>query len=227
VYFTQWAEDGSEIGTFTYRMLGFRSQPVDHYMRTYYLAATPKFSQHKSFCSGSVARHMNMMHWMREFVDVYESRPKFSFAFHSEYSHGANNKLQWADDDLLELLRYFEKRGHLDSSLLVLMSDHGARFQNLRATEQGKYEERLPFVALRVPLWFADRYPEATRNLHSNAKRLTTPFDLHETFLDVIDFKRDRDSGAKKTGRFRRGFSLFEAIPADRSCADADIEPHW
>lgn len=36
-YVTQWGEDGSGFGTFTYRMLGFTYQPVDHYMRPFYI----------------------------------------------------------------------------------------------------------------------------------------------------------------------------------------------
>jgi hypothetical protein len=230
-YVTQWGEESPNMGTFTYRMLGFREQPVDHYMRTYFLAAEPKYGLHLPYCVGSVPRHANMMRWMTDFVDAYPSRLRFSFVFHSEYTHGSNNKLQWADNDLKDMLRHLESRGHLNNSLLVLMSDHGARFQNIRATEQGKYEERLPFVAVRVPQWFENRFPQAARNLHANAHRLTTPFDLQETFLDVIDFDRQHrgtdEAENKTTRRFPRGFSLFDAIPAERSCADADIEPHW
>ena len=36
-YVTQWGEDGAAFGTFTYRMLGFTYQPVDHYMRPFYI----------------------------------------------------------------------------------------------------------------------------------------------------------------------------------------------
>ena len=39
-YVTQWGEDGAKLGTFTYRMLGFTYQPVDHYMRPFYIRVT-------------------------------------------------------------------------------------------------------------------------------------------------------------------------------------------
>ena len=116
-------------------------------------------------------------------------------------------------------------QGHLDRSLLLLMSDHGARFQNVRATEQGKYEERMPFVAVRLPPSFATKYPEIVENLRANADRLTTPFDLHETLVDVIDFQPKRHHG--DGSRDRRAFSLFRPIPANRTCAEAGVEPHW
>ncbi|KAK2157320.1 hypothetical protein LSH36_193g02063 [Paralvinella palmiformis] len=42
-YVTQWGEDAAGIGTFTYRMLGFKEQPVDHYYRHYQRLAEAKY----------------------------------------------------------------------------------------------------------------------------------------------------------------------------------------
>jgi len=118
------------MGTFTYRMLGFRTQPVDHYMRTYYLVAERRYKLQPAYCSGSTARHQLMLQAMRQFLEAYPpTQLKFSFLFHSEYTHGHNNLLQWADADLRAHLEYLLTSGHLERSLLVLMSDHGARFQ--------------------------------------------------------------------------------------------------
>jgi len=119
------------MGTFTYRMLGFTDQPVDHYMRTYYMVAERRYHQHLAYCSGSVPRHQIMLHSMRQFLEAYPAPTtlKFLFLFHSEYSHGHNNLLRLADDDLRDHLNYLLTSGHLNQSLLVLMSDHGARFQ--------------------------------------------------------------------------------------------------
>jgi len=94
----------------------------------------------------------------------------------------------------------------------------------VRASEQGKFEERLPFMAVRVPDWFSRRYPLAGVNLRRNADRLTTPFDLHETLLDLVDMNRPRNM---TSGRLPRGYSLFQEIPDNRTCTDAAIEPHW
>jgi len=96
--------------------------------------------------------------------------------------------------------------------------------QGMRASEQGKMEERLPFLAVRIPRWFADKYPQAALSLHSNADRLTTPFDLHETLKDVLDMQRSRTNLTEGTPR---SYSLFQDIPDNRTCADAAIESHW
>ena len=102
------------------------------------------------------------------------------------------------------------------------MSDHGARFQSVRQTVQGKYEERMPYFLFRFPPWFHEKYPEIIRNFKTNTHRLTTPFDVHETFEDILNF-----TGATLGDISHRGISLFKEIPKERSCAHAGIEHHW
>ena len=233
-YVTQWGEQSPHMGTFTYRMLGFRDAPVDHYMRTYYMAAEPLYGNHRPYCVGSRPRHRVMLDAARDFMDAYVSLPKFSFVFHSEYTHSGYSQQRHADDDLRDFLRYLNASGHLDDTLLILMSDHGARFQKVRRTEQGKYEERMPYFGVRLPPAFSRRHPAVARNLATNARRLTTPFDVHATFEDVIHFDESELAAAAATTaepsgdrKLPRGISLFREIPSWRTCADADVEPHW
>lgn len=67
------------------------------------------------------------------------------------------------------------------------MSDHGIRWGDIRKTYQGQMEERLPFVIITLPKWLKETYPVAAANLKKNVRRLTTPFDLHETLKDLLD----------------------------------------
>ena len=53
----------------------------------------------------------------------------------------------------------------------------------------GKLEEHNPFMSFRFPPSFARTHPEAMKNLRTNAHRLTTPFDIHATFEDIVDYK--------------------------------------
>jgi hypothetical protein len=221
-YVTQWTEDGASFGTFTYRMLGFREQPVDHYIRHFHLEIEKYQWQYKPYCLGSDLRHNIMLNWVTEFFKVYKHGRKFSFAFHSECSHDSNNPLSMIDEDLKNWLEYLYTNGFLNNTLLILMSDHGARFQNLRETVQGKQEERNPFFSFRLPNWFKRKYPSAFNNLRINSKRLTTPFDIHETFRDVLNFRSPSRGQVSE-----RGISLFSEIPASRTCDHARIEPHW
>ena len=221
-YVTQWVEDMASIGTFHYRMLGFKNQPTDHNMRVFYMEAEKLYRKNPAYCLGSMSRHRNLMNWVRDFYHMYPNQPKFSFGFHSEFSHGDSNELQKADDDLYEMLHSLETGGHLNNTVLILMSDHGARFHQVRTTVQGKLEERMPYFAFRFPPWFKTKYPQLYKNFNTNTQRLVTPFDIHETFEDIIKF-----SGTKVADVNRRGISLFREIPKSRSCAHAGVEPHW
>ena len=77
--------------------------------------------------------------------------------------------------------------------------------------------------------WFRRKYPGLASNLATNANRLTTPFDVYETLQHILDADwptLEEEAGRKMKGR-SRGYSLFEKIPEERSCEDAEILPHW
>jgi hypothetical protein len=204
------------------RLKGFRDQPVDHYGRPFYLIAESMRTS-KPYCFGSITRLQSMLNWIRDLFDMYPNQPKFSFVFHSQYSHDTNNRLPYGDDELLEFLKLMYKRGYFDNTIFILMTDHGARFSSLRKTYQGKLEERLPFISIRMPIKFQEKYPHLMLNLRLNSHRLTTPFDLHETFEHLFEFHSNEPYQSKSN----RSYSLFQLIPDNRTCLQADIEQHW
>lgn len=170
-----------------------------------------------------------LQQYLQDAFFVYPKHvPKFVFGFHSEYSHGLVEELVLADEPVTAWLKDLNSNGVLDDTILIVMSDHGHRFSYTRETLQGKYEERLPFFALRVPPWFATKYPNAMRALETNARdRLTSPFDVHATLGTVLEvLNHGRDTEPKHTVK-TRGMSLFSEIPLDRTCADAEISAHW
>lgn len=62
-YVTAFNEDIPNVGTFSYRLNGFRAKPTTHYMRTYYLAIDPEIRNYKRLCVGKQARHQVMMNY--------------------------------------------------------------------------------------------------------------------------------------------------------------------
>lgn len=60
------------------------------------------------------------------------------------------------------------------------------RFAEVRNTLQGKLEERLPFFSFIFPESFKQRYSKEYAQFKENLHRLATPFDVHETFLDLL-----------------------------------------
>ena len=141
-YVTQFAEDRCNMGTFNYRMLGFKDQPVDHYMRHYFLQTENRgwrSSRSDAFsCTGSLRRHDIFLNYARDLFRTYPRRArKFSFMFHAELSHGERVLIQAMDDGIVDFLTEMNTSGYLDDTLLILMSDHGPRFSSDRATVQG------------------------------------------------------------------------------------------
>jgi hypothetical protein len=84
----------------------------------------------------------------------------------------------------------------------------------------------MPFFSLLMPRTFQKKYPLQMRNLRLNSKKLTTPFDIHETLLHFLNFEKSF-SNKTNSAKMSRGISLFNYISSNRSCEDAQIEPHW
>uniref|UniRef100_A0A915L8W2 DUF229 domain containing protein n=1 Tax=Romanomermis culicivorax TaxID=13658 RepID=A0A915L8W2_ROMCU len=178
-YVTLYGEDSPSVGTFTYRLKGFLKQPTDYYMRTFHMVSE-KFDGHPNgrWCFGNRSHHEVHFQYVKDFFDVTPRwAPKFAFQFHSVYSHDDLNAVEIADGYMVEHLKYF-KENVMNNSVLIVMSDHGHRFSQLRATHQGKLEERLPMFSVVMPAWFKKQFPVHMKNLRTNTKRLTTPFDI-------------------------------------------------
>jgi membrane-anchored protein YejM (alkaline phosphatase superfamily) len=116
-------------------------------MRPYYLAIEPDLRYFKRLCVGSQPRHKVMMDFTTQFINHYSemNKPSFVFSFHGELSHDSINLIGVADNDLQAWLADLNTSGALNKTILILMSDHGNRFADIRNTLQGKQEERLPF----------------------------------------------------------------------------------
>lgn len=247
-----------KLGTFTYRMKGFNKQPTDLYLRPYYLRAWKKHFRRSGYCYAGSPRHEIMLNWTTEFFSTYKDVPKYSFNFYTEISHDDFNlvsiirleryfffqfikkiindlsvfKVQIADDDIVNWFNQLDKANTFDNTIAILMSDHGARFNEMRSTLQGKYEERLPFFSFILPKWFPDRFPNAYQHLKENAKtRLLTPFDIYSTLMTILThFNKGKDVDKfvdYSNRKLPRSLSIFEYIPLNRSCRDAYIDNHW
>ena len=227
-YVTHHAEENPHIGMWNYRLNGFKRQPTHHYWRPFYLEALkymapfylPMDNSSSKFCIGARPRPRLMLDWIKESFETYEDIPKFFAFFHCELTHEYNNLGQLFEPYLLEFFEFMKTKGHLDNTILIIMSDHGTRFSKMRATEQGKIEKRMPYFGFRFPEWFPKVYEDEYKAFLENSYRFTTPFDIHETLVDLL-----YDFPERKNRTY--GKSLFKPIPLERTCAQAEIEPHW
>ncbi|XP_072035284.1 uncharacterized protein [Amphiura filiformis] len=216
-YVTMFAEDQPKISAFNLRLNGFDHQPTDHYMRTFWQEANVR-----GLCLGPKPVHKIMLDYTTEFMTSYPTFPKFGLTFFTGLTHSNINKIQLMDDDLANFLETSQKNGLLNNTVFILFSDHGSRYTKIRTTMQGKLEERLPYMSIILPKWLKNTKPKMHANLMKNHDRLTTPFDIFETLQSVIH----HSTTLKKTSR-QRGISLFNEVPKQRTCNDADVDLHW
>lgn len=64
-YVTAFNEDLPNVGTFSYRLNGFKQQPTTHYMRPFYLAFQGEMERHKKLCVGDIRRHQVMLDYTK------------------------------------------------------------------------------------------------------------------------------------------------------------------
>lgn len=229
-YVTSYIEEQAWTNAFHLRLKGFAEPPVDHYMRALLIAVENQKRRQLPYCLGDTPESIVWLDYFRQLQQVYRPKDKrhFSILFTSETSHDHYNKVQVLDEHLTEHFRQLLNDGYFDDTLVFVMSDHGHRHVITRATQSGKWEERLPFLFVRPPPWFCGRYPGVCENMRANRDALVTAFDLHATLQHVLDFGFQEGQGPEAMGDLsQRGISIFKKIPDERTCAHAAISAHY
>ena len=226
-YVTGYAEDRAEYGIWTLRLRGFAKNPTDHYLFPFYQMNTTKelLYRYDSHCIRNQTSFDLFLSYIDQFWSAYSLHKKFFFAFFKQYTHDGYSAGALLDPSLLAFLKKFNQTNDGKETILVLMTDHGARFSLARQTAQGKLEERLPLMSWIFPQSFRAKYPQAMRNLEKNIPRLTTPFDIHATLVSLLDMEKLAQT--KSSHLKQRNISLFHLIPSERTCDHIDLEAHW
>jgi hypothetical protein len=92
---------------------------------------------------------------------------------------------------------------------------------NFYYQEKGFFEERLPFLFIRIPHEIKKEYPKLVHQLNQNAKKLISPYDVHLFLRHILKLS------VPSTKLVAKGcpncYSLFHPIPSERSCSEAKI----
>lgn len=225
-YRTLFSEDAPAIQVFDYLKAGFSKFPADYFNRPFSRAAE---DMSDLWNSGHQCIHARpeadiMLDYLKQFLYKFKSLPYFAFTFLTRLTHEYLEATRKADAIYLKLFEDISRDATLNKTVLFFLSDHGIRFGPVRQTSVGKLEERLPFMFLIFPDWFLKKYPNIHRNLQVNSRRLTTPFDIHETLLNLMDFDPDPQTSMN---HIERGLNLLNEVPTSRTCENAGILPHW
>ncbi|XP_061396154.1 uncharacterized protein LOC133331798 [Musca vetustissima] len=236
---TIYGEDVGYLSLFNRQQSGFKRKPTDFYLRPILLEMERYVASEKTvnvaLCMGGRRTVDVLFEYIRKLLPLMSREKFFAFFWAVTMTHDLFNMPILLDEDLKQLLGAFETSGVLNRTIVLLMSDHGIRWGSFRKTYQGMMEERLPLLITLYPTWFKQKYPEAVANMELNAKRLTTPFDLHATMFDLLDLRQIQANRLKmRTAELNdpdtnlpRSISLFLPIPINRTCEHAGIASHW
>lgn len=234
-YYTALGEDNARLGTFNLDKFGFTRTPTDYYIHTFMHEAETLVGNNKDFnaylCMGDKYFYKVLLDYIENLASTLKPFRWFGFFWEVSMSHDYLNYPMLMDDNFESFLKNMDLKGHLNDSILILLSDHGLRWGDIRYTKQGRLEERLPLVHILLPNSFREEYNLAYKNIKNNAHRLTTPFDVHATLSDLLnmeDIKNEQIALRSHTSyASNKNISLFVPIPGNRTCQTAGIADHW
>ncbi|XP_055701100.1 uncharacterized protein LOC129800609 isoform X1 [Phlebotomus papatasi] len=236
-YVTGYAEDEAEISTFNFNKKGFLKPPTDYYLRPLMLAAEKhlpiKYKSSLKFCLGYQHSADYIYNYALDFAELYKDRAFFGLFWANTFSHNDISDPSSMDHKIKYYLNELDSRGILNTSAVILFSDHGLRFGPVRKLLTGWLEERLPFMFVWLPKWFQDENPEIVQTLRINRNRLTNPYDIHVTLHHVLALTALPEEEHITSAILPQATScpscqsVFDEVPWNRSCTDSAIEAHW
>lgn len=227
-YTTAYGED-TKVSTFNYLKKGFLNPPTDVYLKPYVIASlnlSTKWYCSTYYCSGPENAGQRMLDSVLDFSVTYKNVPTFGLFWINTFSHDDINCATSMDADVEMLLRKLYVEEILNDTIVVLLSDHGFRYGNIRYTHTGYMEERLPFIYFWIPEGYRKRYVKEYEELKRNAQRLTSPYDLYMTLQHVLK-QVDPKYVIKESRGCSKCHSLMEPIKNDRICSDAGIPDYY
>lgn len=227
-YVTAYGEDETALNTFNYLKVGFVEPPTDYYLRPYMLASEKLLKVKKRFnmkyCTGPELSFERIFDYSVNFAQTFLGVPYFGFFWTNTISHDNMNSISSMDTRILRKFEILERKGILNDSMVIFLSDHGMRWGEFRNTFVGWYEERLPYIYIWLPEWFRRENPKNYQALMINQNRLTSPYDLYETLKEIVVIGGGQVESSSGCSTCR---SLFVPVSKERGCQDAGVADHW
>eukprot|EP00898_Chlorokybus_atmophyticus_P004661 jgi/Chlat1/5196/Chrsp33S05173 len=174
--------------------------------------------------------HEWVLDYLRLFWEAYADVPKFVRVGFTEGHEGTGEIIGRLDPQIASFLQDFEASGHLNNTLVVIISDHGLHMRPLTVADayQTKLENYLPLLHIVAPKYMLSA-SRATALLE-NTQALVGSFDIHATLLHVLRMSQLRSSicnNATLWPRRLEGKSLMAGLVEDRetgrTCRQAGI----
>ncbi|KAH8312637.1 hypothetical protein KR044_011832 [Drosophila immigrans] len=234
-YLTAFGEDECDMQTFNYQKPGFIETPTDYYHRPFMKGFMGELDSWKcdnctlTYCVGRRLQSSYVYDFGKDFAKRYvDERPIWGLFWSSSFSHDDYSMPAKMEDYVLQYLLDFQQDGVFEQSIVIFLSDHGARYGTLSFYSSGFLEERLPAMFIYLPPWFRAQYPEFARALELNRNRLTSNFDLHNTLKHIAELGQPANAAPlPRANDCPKCQSLFHPVSGDRGCEEAAISEHY
>lgn len=226
-YVTMFNEDFPYLSLFNYLASGFKKPPTDLYVHPFWLAVenVDNFESSDWRCFANTPKHIYFLDYIKQFAARMKEFRYFAFSFITGLSHVDLNLIQVGDSDFEAAFLEMWHEGHLNNTVLIVLGDHGNRFSGLRQTHIGRVESNMPFLAVRLPDVFKNKFPHLELGLQSNSNRLLSWFDFYELLMDLCNKNLGDKSLVRRYGTY--GSSPFRRISNKRTCNDAGIPQEY
>ena len=146
----------------------------------------------------------------KKFLEAYKNERKFLRVAFIDPHETTIAVVKYMDDAISDFLNYVIE--NYSNSAIFIMSDHGANFQskdfNFLAGNDFRIERELGTFFFLIP----DNIENDFYSLEYNEQILITPYDIHDTFCDIL-LSDDKEYSKK-------GKSLFNKIDGmERNCS--------
>lgn len=217
------------LGSYEYSMPRI---PTDFYLQPFILETWKLFKNqyyHYHSCQGSKFYYKILLEYIYELTQHSKHNRLFGMFWEESISHENLNNPHIMDKSYYNFLTNLQQDNYLSKTIVIFVSDHGMRWGSIVSTEQGRLEALLPLLGILFPEKFRRRYKLAFENIQRNVGRLTTPYDVHETLLDLLNLDSLEDNMISKrvNSAAINKSSLFFRIPGIRNCKSVAIEEHW
>jgi hypothetical protein len=127
--------------------------------------------------------------YAQQFFTTYKDQAKYFRMMFSDAHEGSMEVVKYLDEPVLNFLKFLRENGHLENSVLMIMSDHGTTMPGPAYVSQASdwYSEVfLPTLFFVIPKNHP-KYHDYNLNLKSNENIMITGFDIHSTLLNFVD----------------------------------------
>ena len=164
-----------------------------------------------------------ILEYGEKFWAAYSKEHKFLRLSFQDAHEGTLEVVKYLDVKLAEFLEKFDRKGYLKDTAVFLVSDHGNNMVGIYNIFQ--FEDYVLEKTLGTWFMLLPKKKEIDEKfLEINQQRLVSPYDIHDTLLDMFGYHQNN------TIFSRKGQSIYKEVNGlERNCDyySQDIMPIW